>query len=445
MKRAIFLVGVGILLVSLAQAQQKSTAISVSTTLRSSLDLSTVNGETVPSCANRLFGADIPVRFNMEFSCFPTNLRSVENPLAFGSNVRMTLKMSPDVGGQEIKFDIPFNIVIPDYNGSPPGSPEQPVNVQVSNGTISEMSRTRTSISFVLNNFRLKPLLDSGGVDRASAAAAVERIEAEQFVPASLPAGYPHTGYNGLLTTEIKKDFSSDQCVYNIKVKIPGAARPGQGPWYLTREKNGFCDGWYSPLMVFEDQRRPRFSGVTDFQLAEYPTRTYWVEPGAPGRFLALDKNKNGFIDNGGELFGDHHGARNGFESLAQFDSNQDGKIDLKDPVFSKLLLWQDRNGDGQSSPEELVSAAKYGVISFNLSYKNAIQHFGKRASYKQASNYKFKKNGKVKTGDLLDIWFANYETSRLAHRESRNPTSSAEERRTQAPFERIRRGGEAL
>jgi hypothetical protein len=444
MKNRIFLALAVIFIFSPIYANQNSQKIlSVAAILRSSLDLSSVNGEAVPSCANGLFGTSVPVRFKMEFSCFPTNLRQVENPLAFGSNIRFTLRMSPDAGGQELKFEIPYNIVIPDYNGSPPGNPEQPANVQILNGTYSDLSREKNVISFKINNIRLKPL-DSGEVDRNSAAALLERIEAEQFVPASLPVGYPHTGYNGILTTEISKDFSSDQCVYNIAVKVPGAARPGQGPWYLTREKSGFCGGWYSPLMIFEDDRRPRFSGVTDFQLADYPTRTYWVEPGAPGSFLALDKNQNGIIDNGGELFGDNEGASHGFEALAKFDTNKDGIIDSKDPIFLKLLLWQDKNGDGKSSSDELFNLKKFGVISFNLKYKNAIQHFGDRASYKQASTYKYKKNGKIKTGHLLDIWFANYETSRVARRENINP-KKAFPQTVEKLSDKIRREGEAL
>ncbi len=62
--------------------------------------------------------------------------------------------------------------------------------------------------------------------------------------------------------------------------------------------------------------------------------------------FLCLDLNGNGTIDNGGELFGDKTlladgtAAKNGFEALAQYDSNGDGIIDENDEIFSSLRVW---------------------------------------------------------------------------------------------------------
>jgi hypothetical protein len=64
--------------------------------------------------------------------------------------------------------------------------------------------------------------------------------------------------------------------------------------------------------------------------------------------YLALDRNGNGQIDDGSELFGDQHGARNGFEELARFDDNRDGLIDSNDSVFDRLRLLYDRDGDGR-------------------------------------------------------------------------------------------------
>lgn len=65
--------------------------------------------------------------------------------------------------------------------------------------------------------------------------------------------------------------------------------------------------------------------------------RTAWVA----GRdaFLALDRNGNGSIDNGKELFGDQNGAPSGFDELAKFDDNGDGRINAGDRVFDGLLL----------------------------------------------------------------------------------------------------------
>lgn len=70
---------------------------------------------------------------------------------------------------------------------------------------------------------------------------------------------------------------------------------------------------------------------------------------------LALDRNGNGAIDDGRELFGDQHGAAHGFEELARFDDNQDGRINAQDEVFSRLRLVQldAAGGQRQQSLEE--------------------------------------------------------------------------------------------
>jgi hypothetical protein len=77
---------------------------------------------------------------------------------------------------------------------------------------------------------------------------------------------------------------------------------------------------------------------------------------------LTVDLNNNGRVDDGRELFGDAtllsstEKASNGFEALAHYDANSDGRIDSRDPVFQKLKLWFDRNGNGRSEANELVT-----------------------------------------------------------------------------------------
>ncbi len=60
--------------------------------------------------------------------------------------------------------------------------------------------------------------------------------------------------------------------------------------------------------------------------------------------FLALDRNGDGVINDGSELFGTSSG--NGFSDLARFDSDGNGWIDENDPVFDRLRIWyKDNNG----------------------------------------------------------------------------------------------------
>ncbi len=86
--------------------------------------------------------------------------------------------------------------------------------------------------------------------------------------------------------------------------------------------------------------------------------------------FLTLDRNGNGIVDSGKELFGDQNGARNGFEELRKLDSNGDGVINARDKEFSALRLFRD-NGNGITEAGELISLADAGIESIDLNYTN--------------------------------------------------------------------------
>ncbi len=92
--------------------------------------------------------------------------------------------------------------------------------------------------------------------------------------------------------------------------------------------------------------------------------------------WLALDKDGNGTIDNGRELFGDNtiksngERAQNGFDALADWDVNEDGVIDAQDEIFTELRLWRDANQDGISQSEELLTLSDLNIASINLQNK---------------------------------------------------------------------------
>ena len=91
--------------------------------------------------------------------------------------------------------------------------------------------------------------------------------------------------------------------------------------------------------------------------------------------FLCLDLNGNGIIDNGGELFGDSTlladgtKAKNGFEALAQYDSNGDSVIDKNDEIFESLRIWVDADGSGTSSEGEMKTLSELGISGIKLNY----------------------------------------------------------------------------
>jgi hypothetical protein len=106
------------------------------------------------------------------------------------------------------------------------------------------------------------------------------------------------------------------------------------------------------------------------------PVRIAWTSGDSPVGFLVWDRNRNGMIDDGGELFGsvtrlrNGHMAANGFEALREWDANNDRKIDPADPVYNKLRLWFDANHNGYSELDELVTLQSVGVLSIETGYR---------------------------------------------------------------------------
>ena len=118
---------------------------------------------------------------------------------------------------------------------------------------------------------------------------------------------------------------------------------------------------------------------------AEY---TSWA--GGSDGVLVLDRNGDGIINDGTELFGDQtilrDGTRaaNGFEALADLDGNGDGFIDANDDVFGDLRMWADFDGDGIIGADEFSTLADLGIISINLNalFDGTIDEFGNTFNY---------------------------------------------------------------
>ena len=130
--------------------------------------------------------------------------------------------------------------------------------------------------------------------------------------------------------------------------------------------------------------------------------KTAWTRAGSDDSFLVLDRNRNGRIDGGEELFGDvtpliaGEIAHHGFQALTELDlrtGNGNGFIDAGDQIFPRLMLWRDIDHDGYSDAGELTSLQAAGIVAIEVAYRV-------RAVYDEANNW-------------LRYWSAAYEGDR--------------------------------
>jgi hypothetical protein len=130
-----------------------------------------------------------------------------------------------------------------------------------------------------------------------------------------------------------------------------------------------------------------------------------------------MDRNGNGVIDDGSELFGNYTHIRpgspataaNGFEALKFFESPLsgpigvvDGVIDTRDPAWSRLVLWRDLNHNGISESDELQTVSSAGLVAIGTNYKRRkrVDRFGNE--FRQAGQATWQ-DGEVIT--IYDVW----------------------------------------
>ena len=153
---------------------------------------------------------------------------------------------------------------------------------------------------------------------------------------------------------------------------FPSARYPppgNQAPYYrrdpLVLDVTGF--GIETTSINGSDTQYPTYF---DYNGNGFAIQTGWVSP--TNGLLVMDRNGNGIIDNGSELFSGYtllsngRTAHNGYEALGDLDTNHDGQIDAGDAAFSRLEIWQDVNGDGWSQEWELHSLSFYDITSIN-------------------------------------------------------------------------------
>ena len=123
-----------------------------------------------------------------------------------------------------------------------------------------------------------------------------------------------------------------------------------------------------------------------------FAEKTGWI--GKDDGILVRDLNNNGQIDNGSELFGNQtilsngEKAANGFEALADLDSNRDGVFDGDDEAFGEIKVWQDLNQNGVANlcpRTDYITRLKQSIINSLklLCFKDSVVQYMPLTSHK--------------------------------------------------------------
>ncbi len=206
-----------------------------------------------------------------------------------------------------------------------------------------------------------------------------------------------NNAYNDLKNDNLNeaKEFLKDQVsdledlvdntrdIFNDLIKEPGGL--------MDAIKDFFDEASESPLRIIDPlvldldgdglELTPLETSNIKFDLDAngFSETASWVS--ADDGILVYDRNGNGTIDNGTEVFGDRtpidNGnavAADGFEALSDFDTNSDGIFDNSDQQFADLRIWQDSNQNGKSESGELFSLSDLGIASIDLNSTSSSQ-----------------------------------------------------------------------
>jgi hypothetical protein len=150
--------------------------------------------------------------------------------------------------------------------------------------------------------------------------------------------------------------------------------------------------------------------------------QTGWVAP--TDGLLALDRNHDGKINDGSELFGTStvlaggDKAPDGYAALRELDSDGDHLIKDSDAHWNDLKVWVDKNSDGISQERELFTPASLNIVKLDLDAQaTSIDDNGNMIGL--MSSYE---TGDSNSRDMADVWFVADANSAAVPRDSEMP-----------------------
>lgn len=172
-----------------------------------------------------------------------------------------------------------------------------------------------------------------------------------------------------------------------------------------------------TPLVLSFDGAEPVMSDASAAAAFDVGTggeciQTDW--PAAETPWLALDRDGNGTIDGGHELFGSGtvlasgKRAKQGFMALAELDSNGDGRITKRDARFGELVLWADHDRNKRSTAMEHESLGSRGIVGIELRWRNeTVCDERGNCGVERASFTFMGAGGRVSMGEVVDVHLA--------------------------------------
>jgi hypothetical protein len=129
--------------------------------------------------------------------------------------------------------------------------------------------------------------------------------------------------------------------------------------------------------------------------------------PTAP--WLALDRDGDGEIRSGAELFGSATPmaagtARHGFAALAELDSNRDGKITAADARFAELVLWSDLDDDRVGAVGELRPIAQAQIVAIDLGFARRASCDAHGNCGVERASFELREGNATRIGEVVDV-----------------------------------------